>query len=220
LIGFAFHFLKMSQDRSTDKSLELTILIIRHAEKPDRGWPGPGLSSTGEEDAKSLVIRGWQRAGAWAAFFGRAPNEADYPRPASIYAANPTATANDDHDDEPSQRPFQTVSALAARLKIDPITNFAVGEEQQLSEAVLKQSGVVLIAWEHKAILRTLVPNLFNKQIVTGVLPKKWDGTRFDVVLRCDRDSSGTNWTFRQLCPCLLSNDSALPMADEPPLAD
>jgi hypothetical protein len=53
----------------------LTLLIIRHAEKPkEQGdkpnefWPGPGFTDKGEEDDKSLVIRGWQRAGAWAAF--------------------------------------------------------------------------------------------------------------------------------------------------------
>ena len=44
--------------------MALTILIIRHAEKPDEAWPGPGLTEQGENDTESLVIRGWQRAGA------------------------------------------------------------------------------------------------------------------------------------------------------------
>ena len=49
---------------------DLTMLIIRHAEKPLRDWPGPGLTAAGDQDDKSLVIRGWQRAGAWTALFG------------------------------------------------------------------------------------------------------------------------------------------------------
>jgi hypothetical protein len=36
----------------------VTVLIIRHAEKPDRGELGPGLTANGEKDKKSLVIRG------------------------------------------------------------------------------------------------------------------------------------------------------------------
>ena len=48
----------------------LTLMIIRHAEKPKGAWPGPGLTTKGEIDKKSLVIRGWQRAGAWSALFG------------------------------------------------------------------------------------------------------------------------------------------------------
>ena len=28
----------------------LTILVIRHAEKPGEDWPGPGLTENGEPD--------------------------------------------------------------------------------------------------------------------------------------------------------------------------
>lgn len=201
----------MNQDASPGNALKLTILIIRHAEKPDRGWPGPGLTSQGVADNKSLVIRGWQRAGAWAAFFGAAPLKKGYPRPTVIYAANPDAPPNDDLDEEPSQRPFQTVDELAAHLNTTPIKDFAVGDEKNLAAAVLKQSGTVLIAWEHKAILKSVLPNILDGQPVTGAVPAKWDSKRFDVVLRCDLDSFG-KWTISQLCPCLLSGDSPLPM--------
>ena len=45
------------------------IMIIRHAEKPpDSGGPF-GVTAGGEKDAESLIIQGWQRAGALACLF-------------------------------------------------------------------------------------------------------------------------------------------------------
>lgn len=186
----------------------LTILIIRHAEKPGESWPGPGLTADGSPDKKSLVIRGWQRAGSWSALFGLSVGSLDYPAPSVIYAADPSATTGD----EPSQRPFETVTPLAARLGLTPNTTHAVGQEAQLAAAVLGQTGVVLVGWEHKAIVRALLPAIANGQGIQG-MPTKWDGARFDVVLRFDRASPGAPWSFRQLCPCLLSGDSAAPLS-------
>lgn len=69
----------------------LTVLIIRHAEKPDMAKPdlGIGLTSAGVEDKHSLVVRGWQRVGAWTALFGAEMDRDDYPTPNIVYAANP-----------------------------------------------------------------------------------------------------------------------------------
>ena len=185
----------------------LTILIIRHAEKPGESWPGSGLTPDGVPDKKSLVIRGWQRAGSWSSLFGVCLGGLDYPTPSVIYAADPNAKTGD----EPSQRPFETVSPLAARLGLTPNTKFALGQEAQLANAIVREAGVVLVAWEHKAIARAILPAIANGQSLPG-MPVKWDGTRFDVVLRFDRTSPGAPWSFRQLCPCLLSGDSATPM--------
>jgi hypothetical protein len=185
----------------------LTILIIRHAEKPGEFWPGSGLTPDGVPDKKSLVIRGWQRAGSWSALFGVGLGGLDYPAPSVIYAADPNATTGD----EPSQRPYETVVPLASRLGLTPDTKFALGQETQLATTVLGQTGVVLVAWEHKAIARTILPAIANGQSLQG-MPTKWDSTRFDVVLRFHRTSPEAPWFFRQLCPCLLSGDSATPM--------
>jgi len=67
----------------------LTLLIIRHAEKPGDAWPGPGLTEQGVADDKSLVIRGWQRTGAWTAMFGAGLGGDSCPEPKAIYAAAP-----------------------------------------------------------------------------------------------------------------------------------
>ena len=156
----------------------LTLLIIRHAEKPDGSWPGPGLTPDGSED-KSLVIRGWERAGAWAVLFGAGLGGDDYPRPTAIYAADPNATTGD----EPSQRPHETIAPLAARLGLTPVTTYGVGQEPQLVAEITALSGVALICWEHKAIANAMLPAIAGGQPIAG-MPKKWDGTRFDVVLR------------------------------------
>ena len=185
----------------------LTLLIIRHAEKPYGSWPGPGLTPDGSDDKKSLVIRGWERAGAWAALFGSGLGGDDYPKPAAIYAADPNAATGD----EPSQRPYETIAPLAARLGLTPVTTYAVGQEQQLVAEITALSGVVLVCWEHKAIANAMLPAIAGAQPIAG-MPKKWDGTRFDVALRFDRIGPAAPWSFRQLSPRLLSGNSSAPV--------
>jgi hypothetical protein len=186
----------------------LTILIIRHAEKPGGSWPGPGLRSDGTVDDKSLVLRGWQRAGSWSALFGTGLGGKDYPTPSVVYAADPNAVTGK----EPSQRPYETICSLAARLGLKPETKYALGQEGQLATAILSQTGVILVAWEHKRIVRALLPTIAKPQVIPD-MPTNWDPKRFDVVLRFDRSSATGLWSFRQLCPCLLSNDPATPMS-------
>lgn len=53
-------------------------------------------------------------------------------------AANPDAKGP-----ETSQRPFQTVIPLAAKLGPDSVTKYGVGQEEDLVAAILAQSGVV-----------------------------------------------------------------------------
>src|SRR5271166_753815 len=132
----------------------LTILIIRHAEKPEESWPGPGFTSDGIADKKSLVIRGWQRAGSWSALFGAGLGGDSFPRPGAIYAADPNATSGAD----PSRRPFETITPLASRLTLTPITKYALGRESDLVAEIVGLTGVVLVCWEHKAIAGSILP--------------------------------------------------------------
>jgi hypothetical protein len=170
-------------------------------------WPGPLLTPDGVADKKSLVIRGWQRAGAWTALFGAGLGGDDFPEPTAIYALNPNATAGDD----PSQRPLETITPLAARLTLTPIVKYPLGAEQDLVAEIVGLAGVVLVCWEHKAIAKTILPAIAKGQTLHG-MPVKWDGARFDVVLRFDRSAPGAPWTFRQLFPRPMSGDSATPM--------
>lgn len=191
----------------------LTILIIRHAEKPDDPsagpWRGPGLTEAGAENKHSLLVRGWQRAGAWAALFGAGIGGSDYPRPNAVYAADPNKTPTEDHP--VSRRPWETIVPLCERLGAPPVTQFGVGDETAMLDAVRQMTGTVLICWEHKKIIEAVLPELAKGQTVPD-LPTKWPGSRFDVVLRFDRPDRTAPWTFRPLFPRLLSEDSDAPL--------
>jgi hypothetical protein len=181
----------------------LTIMVIRHGEKPGDPALGRGLTATGDEDPHSLVIRGWQRAGAWAALFGAGAFGPNYPKPDAIYAANPSGRATDDPD-AVSKRSFETIMPLSERLNVAPVTRYGVGDEAAMLDEVGKRAGVALISWEHKKIGKAIAPALGQTL--------KWDGTRFDVVLRFDRPDGATQWSFRQLFPQLLAGDSNVPL--------
>ena len=183
----------------------LTLFIIRHAEKPDDGWPGPGFTADGVSDTESLVLRGWQRAGAWTALFGTDLTAGDYAKPDAIYAATPGSTPNQ----PPSSRPAETISALAARRGLAPNVGFGKGDETALMNAVLALKGVVLLCWEHKAIISDILPMI---PVSKGKPPTKWEGSRFDVVLRFDRAKGDDKFSFKELFPKLLSGDSDKPL--------
>ncbi|HEX4742907.1 MAG TPA: hypothetical protein VH353_16385 [Caulobacteraceae bacterium] len=178
--------------------MSLTLMVIRHAEKPGEAWPGPGLTEAGETDPKSLVIRGWERAGAWAALFGSGLGGEDYPTPGALFAARPEGSA--------SRRAADTLQPLAARLGARLDLSFAQGDENGLMDKVLSLSGVVLVSWEHKRIGEGILPRI---PVPPGVVPPVgWPADRYDPVLRFDRPVGADCFTFRQLCPRLLSGDS------------
>ena len=191
----------------------LTLLIIRHAEKPGENWPGPGSKFDATPDKDSLVIRGWERAGAWTALFGAGLGGTDYPAPGAVYAANPSAEPNAASASKPggdvSERPEETVSALSPRLGLKTNLGYAKGQEKALVTELLGLSGVVLVAWEHKAIVEDIVPLI---PISSGTPPTHWNGSRYDVVLRFDRPDGAAAFAFTELFPMLLSGDSDEPL--------
>jgi hypothetical protein len=190
----------------------LALFIIRHAEKPDDKLPelGPGLTKSGEEDSESLVIRGWERAGAWASLFGAGVGESDYPSPKVIYAATP---ASGELNKPPSRRPAETISALAARLGFKADKSIPKGRESDLVDKLKKSEGIVLVCWEHKAIIEGILPLLAVSN--RKDLPPKWSGDRFDVVLRFDRAKDEESMVYKPLYPKLLAGDSNKPV-DQP----
>jgi hypothetical protein len=187
-----------------------TILIIRHAEKPEPDGDA-GVDANGKPDDHSLTPRGWQRAGGWAEFFdpslGRTPVLTP---PAQIFAS-----ARDKHaaaasgNGSKSRRPEETVTPLAGKLGLHLDLGFTKGEETELAAALATQPGVTLVCWQHEDILA--IVNAM-KPGVTGILPPSWPGTTFNVIFRLQRPDAASDWAFDQAVPVMLEGDGDAPI--------
>ncbi len=206
-----------------------TIMVIRHAEKPgdyDRiNYDGvyDGVQTNGTANSESLVTLGWERAGGLVTLF--APPwgpQSDLATPQSLFAADPSPTSADsnenDSSDEPSQRPYETLTAIAAMLDLSIDTQYAKDEYKDMVTAALDCTGVVLIAWQHQDIPwvnKKSKPGisqyiLTDSQTPSGKfnIPSKWPGDRCDLVWVFDRPSgSGPITTFTQVPQLLLAGD-------------
>ena len=157
------------------------IMLIRHGEKPV--VPPPfGVTEDGEQNPYSLSVRGWQRAGALVAFFLRPP----YPSiatPDSIYASATTDDPSIELIDAKSLRPKETVTPLQRKLGCPFHTTIPIGNEAALTDALRGETGIVLVAWEHKRI--PAIAGAFVND------PPSW-GDSFDAVWVLDRNDNGT----------------------------
>ena len=185
-----------------------TLLLIRHAEKPEDGQPG-GVAMDGTADRRSLTPRGWQRAGCWTELF--APSlggNAVLPRPQAIFASVP-ASAHDfaaDGAGSKSRRPLETVSMLAEKLNVEVDLRFSKGQEAALGGVLSGIQGATLVCWQHEdigAIASALSPRPIE-------LPGKWPSDRFNVILRFVRNGGAkAQWSFDQLAPLMFKGDSS-----------
>ncbi len=169
------------------------IAIIRHGEKPPPIPPPHGIDETGTQHAHSLIVRGWQRAGALVNFFC-VPLNPTMRCPTRLYSP-PRHGLDGDHG-----RPNETILALAEKLNLAIDTTYVLDEEQALVTRVLSAAGVVLISWEHKRI-----PKIANAILGREIAPE-WPGDRFDLVWVFDLQPDG-GYTFRQVPQLLLSGD-------------
>jgi hypothetical protein len=147
------------------------IMIIRHAEKPpnppNKSGPWDVQEDGQSGGGKSLIVTGWQRAGALNAFFApykSTPANPGIVTPHHIYAANPKGE---------TQRPWETVTPLAAWLgykegssQFD--TSYSIGDEKDLVKSVLGHSSPVLICWEHDHIMPDMVGDINKKYPITN----------------------------------------------------
>jgi len=172
------------------------IVLIRHGEKPPKTGPPPtGVREDGSEHDQSLIVRGWQRAGALAQFFG-APWDPAIERPTYLYSPPPHG-ADGDHG-----RPNQTVTPLAAKLKLAVDVRFVLDAELALAADALGRAGVILIVWEHKRIPR--IANAILSDQTSA--PQSWPDDRFDVAWVFDLQPGGT-YRFSQRPQLLMAGD-------------
>ena len=182
------------------------ILLLRHAEKPDRSESGPGLTPEGQEDAQSLTLRGWQRAGALAVLL--APNRLSasrLPSPDRIYAS--AFREGGGH----SRRPEQTVQPIAHKLGCVVDLTWALHQEEAFGAALSVGTGTVLVCWQHQG-LPALARAIAAPQDLSA-LPKDWNwpDDRYDVIWSLRRDGPNRVWYLSQYCQAVLSGDSGLP---------
>ena len=172
------------------------ILIIRHGEKPPPAGRPNGIKEDGSEDHHSLVVRGWQRAGALAPYFCT-PMHPGFGRPTVVFSP-PMEGKDGDHG-----RPYQTVRPVCERLGLKTVVDHVLDEEEALVDDVRSRSGVVLIAWEHKRIA-TIANRILGDQTTA---PQTWPDDRFDVVYVFDLDPATGTYRFSQVPQLLLGGD-------------
>jgi hypothetical protein len=172
-------------------------MLIRHGEKPSADGTVAGVTAKGEPSPDELSVRGWQRAGALVRFF--APISGAMPMgiatPTHLIAQQPTAHA-------PSLRACHTLAPLSGLIGLPVQTKFAKGQEGELAAAIATLDGVVLVAWEHKA-LRAIAVSMAG----SDALPLGWPDDRFDVVWSFEQIDD--RWDFLQVPQMLLPGDRA-----------
>jgi hypothetical protein len=177
----------------------MKIMIVRHAEKPaDTGKPY-GVNPNGEQDAESLIVQGWQRAGALAVLF--APSHGALQNPALVTPEFLFASGVAKHSE--SERPQETITPLAAKLGLVINTQASKGQEGQVAALAMACGGFALVAWEHQDI--PLIANAIMGNATS--VPQSWPGNRFDVVWIFDWDQSSKRYIFSQVPQQLLAGD-------------
>jgi hypothetical protein len=180
-----------------------TIMIIRHAEKPN--GQSAGVTEPGAVDARDLSVRGWQRAGALACFLSPAHGPLQNPllaKPEFIFAS--AAVDDPVPGNSRSRRSEETVRPLAELVGIDVDLRFSKGEEKALALAAIGCSGPVLIAWQHENI--SLIANTI---LGAKLAPQTWPSGRFDLVFVLTLDRLHRTYDFAQVPQCLLAGDLA-----------
>jgi hypothetical protein len=146
-----------SRQSSSPLNLPRAIYLMRHAEKPAAPHD-PNLSAAG-------VMRAGRLPGYFPSLL--ADDQAvDY-----IFATK--ASKNSD-------RPVETITPLAASLRLPIDQSYANGSYRALAQAILSNDSyaqkTILIAWHHGTL-----PKLARALGATNV-PKKWPGTSFDLI--------------------------------------
>lgn len=162
------------------------IFIIRHAEKPM------------DDKDPNLTPVGYKRAQAIPSLFLKTPGSPTLPRlprPNALFATDVSKHSN---------RPFETITPLAAALQLTINYSFADREFAAVANEVLsgKYAGkVVLICWHHSEI-----PHLAHA-LGAASAPDKWDDTVFDQIWMLEWVDGKAQ--FSTLPERLLPGDSA-----------
>jgi hypothetical protein len=207
------------------------IMVIRHAEKPgtynDTQYFGvnPTGDIAGKNGSKHLITTGWQRAGALVTLF--APPWGPKPgldTPAHLFASAPESDGSDGSiadDAGPSQRPYETLTPLAAKLGLTVDAHNRKSHYDKMVAKALDRDGAVLIAWQHEDIPLLNGQRGISQSILTRTqtpagkfdIPQRWpsgpQGARYDLVFVFDRPAGeGPIQNFSLIAQMLLDGDA------------
>jgi hypothetical protein len=144
-------------------SADVTILIVRHGEKPQMGLG-------------QLSCRGLNRALALPDVLLKR-----YGRPTAIFAPNPAVKKSDKGTLYAYVRPLATIEPLAIRLGMPVNIDWGMADISPLAKHLLAQTdGTYVVAWEHhyaENLAKLLLAALKN----TSKVPH-WKGADFDSI--------------------------------------
>jgi hypothetical protein len=106
------------------------VIIIRHAEKPDKG---PNLSCKGLNRATALVAVLHKKFGT--------PNEIYVPFMKEGKSAGHT-------------RMYETIMPFAVKYNLRVNSKYTVSDAEGLANGIMKKKGTALVVWEHKNIAK------------------------------------------------------------------
>jgi hypothetical protein len=179
------------------------IMLVRHAEKPDKDFAPYGVTPKGERSKESLQVRGWQRAGALITLFAP-PNgqfNSSLAKPQFFYASKPLRRKG-------SRRPIETITPLAEKLAIKINSDFPRSDFESMLEEVFSCRGVVMICWQREYIPDIALKILDDRKIA----PVDWPEDRFDMIWVIDLDRSSGRYKFKQVPQKLLIGDLGTPI--------
>ncbi|WP_225562709.1 flagellar basal body-associated protein FliL [Rhodanobacter sp. DHG33] len=155
-------------DKGSRGLRDVTVLIVRHAEKPASG---SGLSPQGE-----------QRAQAYASYFDPLQLDGQSLVPGRLIATR---------DSKNSMRPRLTLTPLSQRLGLPIEQPYADADVDKLVKSLGKDNSapVVLIAWHHGHIDKLIEAFGGDPKAITG--RKTWPGDVYDWLVVLHFDASG-----------------------------
>ncbi len=180
----------------------VTLLMIRHGEKPFNG--DQGVDAQGNANPDGLIPKGWERAGTLVTLF--APNNttltSTLPSPDAL--VTPTYPM-------PVHRPSLTLLPLSQRLGKTILSEYAVDADPTMivRSLLAMNPHVVLVCWEHHHLVN-LVGAMAHIEFIANQtdIPTSWPDDRFDVIWRFDRNTQTGQWTFLSLDQQLLAGDT------------